>query len=1196
MISTMRLIPRRFIYGILWFGITASMAVISLGGLVDTPTVSSVESKIAELGDMPVTDDGSRASAIDILKGARDLLKRANDFSNKASEFRQLSNDAPQVLASIREELRLPPSDPVVVVPDGTPLTQIELTHNQASATLQAARLKIAELQAETERRDQQRSILTERLVQVKQELIDIRSQGEPTVQPETPNEVADARALLYQSSIIVRESEIEAIDRELESYEIRRELLPARRDRAQRRAAEAQSLVDAWQLVIVNRRQIEAEQTIIDAKKLRREAARQHPVLKKFAEESVAFANTLVIPQATHGIAENYAQRLARARTELETLESKFLSIQNRLNASGLNRATGLLLRNQYETIPDISELRKEADSIRRVHEDLDYTLIELQEERVQAGDIDQVAQSLIMQMPSDELMNERPEVLLVAKELATARRDLLDKLIGDATNNLMQLVELDATLARTTVIAQSYTDYVEERILWVRSIARGRGPSAIDFQESINWIASPESWDQAFGVTKAYIATQRIRVFAGVSLLLMLLLTSIYCRRWINTLGDQVSRFSSDSFRYTIFAFLLTAVMAAPIATTLLFLGWLLRAPEGQVEIARAVGSGMYAAAFTLYPLAFFRHLLRTRGLAITHFKWSKDSAIPIRKNLKWFIPIIVPIVLFVTTIDVGGDESANASLGRVLFTAQLLFLTLFLHKVLRPNGAVLGKNTKKNTNDWIYRSRYIWYLLAVLLPLVFIILSWWGFHYTALQLQSRLVRTLIFILVLVTVNAILHRWLYVARRRVAVEDAKRRRAQAVADAEGLQGTLELPGTPAATLDEERVDLPALSEQTRQIFRTSIAVSAIIGFFIIWAQALPALKMFDLVQVWPSVQILEDPASSSVTPQSIESIAHGPVQAQPENSSDSSNPMTGLMQPTISSTEQVNKEVVTVTVADIGISLIILAATWIAFRNIPGLIEIVVLQRLPLDAGSRYALSTVIRYLIAIMGILIAFRTIGIAWSNVQWLAAALTFGLAFGLQEIFANFVSGLIILAERPIRLGDTVTVGDTSGTVMRIRMRATTISDWNRKELVIPNKTFITSDVINWTLTDPTLRVTIPVGVSYSSDVDRVEKLLYEIASSCKMVLEDPKPQVLFKEFGDSTLNFELRVFIPHIDYFVLVRHEVHNTIFKIFKKEGVEIAFPQRDLHLRSVGDLAQLIDHKEKPEVEDTIGEPPAS
>ena len=269
---------------------------------------------------------------------------------------------------------------------------------------------------------------------------------------------------------------------------------------------------------------------------------------------------------------------------------------------------------------------------------------------------------------------------------------------------------------------------------------------------------------------------------------------------------------------------------------------------------------------------------------------------------------------------------------------------------------------------------------------------------------------------------------------------------------------------------------------------------------------------------------------------------------------------------------------EGLTITVADIGVALIVLLATYVAFRNLPGLTEIVVLQRLPLDAGSRYALSTVLKYTITIIGLAAAFGALNISWSNVQWLAAALTFGLAFGLQEIFANFISGLIILAERPIRIGDTVTVGSVSGTVTRIRMRATLITDWDRKELVVPNKNFITGEVINWSLSDPTLRLIIQVGVGYGEDVRKAEKILLEIAKKAANVLKDPKPYVVFGGLGESTLDFELRVFIPHVDHILTVKTELHMRIIERFREEDIEIAFPQRDLHVRSVGELRELI------------------
>ena len=176
----------------------------------------------------------------------------------------------------------------------------------------------------------------------------------------------------------------------------------------------------------------------------------------------------------------------------------------------------------------------------------------------------------------------------------------------------------------------------------------------------------------------------------------------------------------------------------------------------------------------------------------------------------------------------------------------------------------------------------------------------------------------------------------------------------------------------------------------------------------------------------------------------------------------------------------------------------------------------------------------------------------------------------GLGFGLQEIFANFVSGLILLFERPIRIGDTVTIGDTNGTVSKIRIRATTVTDWNRKEIVIPNREFITGQVINWTLSDQVMRLVLRVGIAYGSDVHRAKQILLEVAANNRRVLEDPKPRAWFWEFGDSSLNFEIRVFVKDIDDWVMTRDSMHFEIDAAFREAGIEIAFPQRDLHIRS--------------------------
>jgi potassium efflux system protein len=237
-------------------------------------------------------------------------------------------------------------------------------------------------------------------------------------------------------------------------------------------------------------------------------------------------------------------------------------------------------------------------------------------------------------------------------------------------------------------------------------------------------------------------------------------------------------------------------------------------------------------------------------------------------------------------------------------------------------------------------------------------------------------------------------------------------------------------------------------------------------------------------------------------------------------------------------------------------------LALTTAGARNLPGLIEISLLSHIRIDAASRYAITSVLRYAIVIGGTLVGLGFLGMRWSQLQWMAAALTVGLGFGLQEIFANFVSGIILLFERPFRVGDVITVGTFSGRVTRIRTRATTVLDFDNKEIIIPNKTFITGQLTNWTLTDTITRVVIKAGVVYGSDANKVRTLLLQAAREDKRVLTEPEPSSWFVAFGANSLEFELRVFVNAVGDRMEVQNALNTRIMKLFAEHAIEMAPP----------------------------------
>lgn len=224
-------------------------------------------------------------------------------------------------------------------------------------------------------------------------------------------------------------------------------------------------------------------------------------------------------------------------------------------------------------------------------------------------------------------------------------------------------------------------------------------------------------------------------------------------------------------------------------------------------------------------------------------------------------------------------------------------------------------------------------------------------------------------------------------------------------------------------------------------------------------------------------------------------------------------------------------------------------------------------------MERGSREALVTVSGYIGVAIAILVALSVAGVQFTNLAIIAGALSVGIGFGMQNIVNNFVSGLILLFERPVKTGDWIIVGDTEGYVKRISIRSTLIQTFDRADVIVPNSELISGQVTNWMLYDPRGRVRVPIGVAYGTDTTLVKDILLKIAEEHPKVISDgtaPEPKVLFMTFGDSSLNFELRAFIKNIDERLQVLSDFNFAIDAAFREHGIEIPFPQRDLHVRS--------------------------
>ena len=257
-------------------------------------------------------------------------------------------------------------------------------------------------------------------------------------------------------------------------------------------------------------------------------------------------------------------------------------------------------------------------------------------------------------------------------------------------------------------------------------------------------------------------------------------------------------------------------------------------------------------------------------------------------------------------------------------------------------------------------------------------------------------------------------------------------------------------------------------------------------------------------------------------------------------------------------------------VTVSSIVLFILVLIAFFLFSKVFTKFVFNKLLTRLNVEKGLHFTFSRVAHYLIMVIGTVVAFQFIGLNLSGLAVIFGFLSVGIGFGLQNITSNFISGLILLFERPIKIGDRITVGETEGDVIAINMRSTTIQSLNNISIIVPNSEFISSQVINWSHGDLKVRLDVEVGVSYNSDLDTVINALNEVAKNNNYVLRKPKPEVIFDNFGDSSWNLQLRVWLKDPYKYYQIRSSVNCDIVRKFQDYKIEIPFPQRDLHVRS--------------------------
>ena len=976
---------------------------------------------------------------------------------------------------------------------------------------VQQAREDLAKSDKQPKNRQTRLAELPQQVVEKQQELEKVSSQYGEFAAKDTTDVLANAQRNYLWSRAAALKMSLEEMEKQRQYFSKRPDLVQVRRDYRAKFLAQEEKKEAELRDLIESRRLAEAE---LQASKATRTAAVERPqAITELAKSNEKLANKQVeIAEKNTIITDEKAQVIH----ERENLAKEFERSKERLGAVELNEANGQQLRQQQELLPDCRAISRRMALRAQEQSDVTYEWYDLIDRRstIVDADLEHRVAKILADVPAEQRAAAEREV----RELLADELKILDSTIKTYDTYARQLTELSAAEDQLRSTANDYANLITEHVLWIRSTSLPRLADWPIAGEAVAWTMDPANWRSALTAlwTKSGSSPLAVALFGVV------LVFSVYMHRRLRNrlraIGEHAAKRTSTDFWPSVEATWITLLMALPWPLFFGFLGWWMDSPLNESEFVRSLSVSLQFTALCLLLLELVRHLCRSGGLADAHFNWPQSCLLQVRRHVRWLIWACLPLVVWLTGLEVQNVEKLwSSSLGRAGFVVVMLLMAFASYRVLLSRQSPFRQLLMNNAETGASQLFHVWSPLVTVLPVLLALLALVGYYYTAQQLSVRLLQTAGLVLSLLVVGGLTKRWILVNRRRLAREQAKQKRAQAAALAAVNPASDESPAISVAELGEDSVDLVALGEQTSKLVLTGLVVAGLVSAWFVWGEMLPALSYFGQEPIFPRPNV--------------------------------TNPLKWgeLLQ-----------------------FLLVLVVTFIAVRNLPALMEFAVLQRLPLDSGSRYAITSISRYVLVAIGLAMAYSSLGFNGTSIQWLVAAMGVGLGFGLQEIFANFVSGIILLFERPIRVGDIVTLGEKTGVVSRIRMRATTILDPDRKEYIVPNKDLITERLLNWTLSDSTNRIEIKVGIAYGSDTELACRLLRDTASEHPLILKEPEPMATFDGFGASTLDFTLRCFLPNMEKRLQTIHDLNTAINRKFAAAKLEMAYPQTDVYVKS--------------------------
>jgi potassium efflux system protein len=1087
--------------------------------------IKDLQNRIDALNKRQGVDEALKTKLLAIYQEAGDNLENKEKFAAREADYLEALKTAPVETRKLRKDIesfQLKAAKQKSEDWDGIPTEELEqrliIEKSKMAGLIEQIKKKETDLVEQNSRPQ----LIREEIVAAKQAIETDQAQlTAPTAALPSALE-NEARQALLRTAIARRNAELKMLEAEALSNPVRVDLLKIELQWLELRQNELGPVLETVEGLLAERRQKEAQEIQNALSQAEKELAGKHPLIQQITRENLQYTRDL---QDINSKTEKFAEQKNTIDAAAVNIGNDFKSAEKKISLAGLSPALGRILREQRRNLANQDRYLLLRDNLQDDTATASLEQFKIDDQLRRLVNLDAELRELMRTQVDPSLpVDQRMRIQAELRVLLNSKKDLLNRLSVAYAAYLRTLGDFDFARQQMDLQIDKFASFLDQRLLWVPSSEPVNLVFFAGLYESAQWLLSPSHWMGVFKDLWASALNRPFLALLAVLVLSVLPLGRSWAKPRLSSLLEKAEKIYADSFSNGLQALAYTLLVVIPAPALIYVIGWFLENAWQAADFSRAVGVGLKTAAVPLCLMQFFYRLFRADGVAVKHFQWQKANAQLVRRHLGWIRYVVVPGVFMVYCASASKSSIYGDSLGRLALIGVMIAMAVFFNRILRPDKGLLSSHMLTYPEGWMVRLRYIWYPAVCLLPLIVVGFAVAGYYLSAVELQQKLVVTLRFAFGLIVIHELVMRWLTLANRQLAIKNARQKRKAAM-QSEKAAAAPAGSEDPMLPVDEQLIDIPKINAQTIKLTRVLIAFAALAGAGIIWQDILPAFSFLERVTLWQHLDKVD------------------------------------------------GQEVyLPITLANLLLAGLYVFVTIVAVRNFSGVMELLIFRRLSVEAGARYAINQLAGYGLIAAGFIVVANELGGSWSQVQWLVAALGVGLGFGLQEIFANLVSGIILLFERPVRVGDTVTIGDVTGKVARIQMRATTLIDWDQKELIVPNKTFITSQLINWSLTDATTRVVIPVGIAYGSDVEEAHQLMLDTVKSTPLVLADPEPSVLFVGFGESALNFSIRIFVSELSHRMQATHNIHLRLEKVFREHHITIPVPQREIYIRDAG------------------------